>query len=423
MGGLLGIVLFNITDTYFVSQLGTNALAAMGFTFPVITIIGSASLGVSLGAGSVLSRAMGQGDTYHMKRTATDGVLLSMLFVVLVSMLGIATLKPLFTLMGAHGEVLELVKQYMVIWYLGAVTVMMPPVSDSCLRATGDMIRPFVVMMVCAVVNLILDPIFIFGYFGLPAMGIRGAAIATLIARTCGMITTLYFLHAHAGLVSFERPPFSEVRDSWKRILHVGIPAALTQLLPPLSRAVLTKLAVVVAGSAGVAAFAAGSRVESLSTIFMSSFAFALVPMVGQNWGARNIERIHAVRKLSFRIALGCGALAVCFFLFLAAPIARIFSHDPVVVGYTIRYLQVVALGLAGLSYLTWMNQTLNAAGKPAGSARINLVTYMCCMVPLAYLGSMVFGFTGVVVAIALSQTLGAFWAYGEGVRAFGSGR
>ncbi len=419
MGGLLGIVLFNITDTYFVSQLGTDALGAMGFTFPVITTIGSASLGVSLGAGSVLSRAMGEGDTYHMKRTATDGILLSMIFVLLVSIVGIATLDPLFRLMGAEGEALRLVKQYMFIWYMGAVTVMMPPVSDSCLRATGDMVRPFVVMMVCAGVNLILDPIFIFGYFGVPPMGIQGAAIATLIARTCGMVTTLYFLHHHAGLLDLSKPSFSVVRDSWKRILHVGVPAAMTQLLPPLSRALLTRLAATVAGVAGVAAFAAGSRVESLSTIFMASFAMALVPMVGQNWGAKQLDRIHNVRKLSLRLAIICGVLGSTLFFLCAQPIAEIFSHDPIVIRYTVIYLRVTALGLGGLSYLTWINQSCNAVGKPVASARINLITYLLCMIPLAYTGAYIFGFTGIIIAIAVSQTLGALWAYYEGIKVF----
>lgn len=175
IGGMMGFIIFNITDTYFVSALGLDSLAAMGYTFPIILIVGAISSGISAGASSMLSRAKGAGDKHLMQRIATDGILLSLIGVLIFSTVGLLTMDKVFTLLGANEDTLPLVKEYMTIWYLMVVVVLMPPVCDSCMRASGDMIRPFIVMMVCAIFTIILDPLLIHGYWIFPAMGMRPA--------------------------------------------------------------------------------------------------------------------------------------------------------------------------------------------------------------------------------------------------------
>ena len=418
IGGFLGIILFHLTDTFFVSRLGTEALAAMGFTFPVVTLISSVAIGISLGSGSVLARAAGEGKRYQMQRTTTDGILLSLLFIAAISSLGLLTLGPLFRLLGAQGASLALAQQYMFIWYLGAMTVVMPPVCDSCLRATGDMVRPFFVMMVCAVGNAILDPILIFGLFGLPAMGIKGAALATVISRFIGMLVTLSFLHFHAGLLSFSRPKFAEVRQSWKRILHIGLPAAITQTLPYLSKMVLTRLAAGAGGAGAVAALAIGVRIEGFTTLFMMACSLAVVPIVGQNWGAGQWRRVAQIRHILLRLALVSGFMIFFILLFVARPLSRIFSPDQNVVRYAAIYLYTGSFSLAALSYLNWTNQALNAAGKALSSVRTSAVAYLLCITPLVILGAGLGGFVGMVLGLSCGQYLGALWAFGEGAKA-----
>jgi len=415
LGGSLAIILFNITDTFFVSRLGTDSLAAMGFTFPIVMIIGSASMGISLGAGSVLSRAMGRGDHYLMKRTATDGILLSVLMVGIISLAGILSLDPLFRLLGASGEVLRQVKEYMLIWYLGSIAVAMPAVGDSCLRATGDMIRPLIVMTICAVMNFILDPILIFGLFGLPAMGIRGAALATVISRCFGMVATLSFVHFHAGLLELTRPAFHEIRESWVRILHVGLPSAVTQLLPPLTRGLVTKMAAAAGGAASVAALAAGSRIESIGNIIIMAYSMALVPMIGQNWGGERWNRIRIIRKLTLKLALLYGIIVAAGAFLLAKPAAMIFTRDTQVLSHTVFYLRVMALSVGSLCFSTWTAQSLNAAGKPRYSARLNFIGSLVFIIPLSFLGSRLYGFAGLVAGFSAGQGLTSLWAYREG--------
>ena len=422
IGGMLAFTVFSLTDTYFVSRLGTDALAAMGFTFPIVMLISSVAMGMSIGAGSVLARAMGKQDHHLMNRIATDGILLSILTVLIVSSLGLLTLDPVFRLLGATEATLPLVKRYMSIWYAGVVAVIMPPVGDSAMRAMGDMKRPLIVMLVCAVMNVILDPIMIFGLFGFPAMGIAGASLATIISRFAGMITTLSFLHFHYGLLDFKYRSFRELIDSWKKILHVGIPAAVVRFFPQLLRAVLTRLAVVVGGIGAVAAIAAGTRVESFAFIISMSVGTALVPIIGQNWGAERYDRVSRARSLLNKAAVVYGLIAFVIVLPLGGFVARIFSEDAEVIGRIKWYLWILMLGTAGLNLYNWTSGQLNAAGKPKWVLIINVLGTCIILIPMTALGATIAGYKGMLAGLCIGQLLLGILALIIGKRELGVG-
>ena len=411
IGGMFAITVFNLTDTYFVSRLGTDALAAMGFTFPVVLLIGSLSIGMATGAGSVLARAMGNKDHHLMSRIATDGILLSILVVIIVSVLGLLTLGPVFGALGATDITLPLVREYMTIWYAGSVVVIMPPVGDSSMRAMGDMTRPLIVMAVCAVLNLILDPILIFGLLGFPEMGIAGAALATVISRFAGMITTLSFVHFHYGLIKLKYSAFRELLQSWGRILAVGIPISAVRLTGQLVRALLTRLAATIGGVSAVAAIAAGTRIESFPMIISMAFGMALIPVVGQNWGAHLPNRVDSVRRLLNRMAVLYGLLMLAVFIPTAASIAKIFTEEPEVI-YGIKwYIWIMMLGSIGLNLSGWTSQALTAAGKPRWVLIINVVGTAVILLPFTYLGARLYGYQGMLVGLCAGQILLGYFA------------
>lgn len=409
IGGMFAITAFNLTDTYFVSKLGTNELAAMGFTFPVVMIIGSLSAGISIGSASVVARALGKDDHHIVNRTATDGILLSILVVIIVSLLGLLTMNPLFKLLGADEATLPLVKEYMTIWYLGVGVVVMPPVCDSSMRALGDMKRPLVVMLVCAITNVILDPIFIFGYFGIPAMGIKGAAIATVLSRFFGMLTTLSFAHFHYKLIDFKYDYKFEILDSWRKILHVGIPGAIVRLFPQMLRALLTSLGAKSAGIAGVAAIAAGARIESFATIVSMSVGTTLVPIVGQNWGAKKYRRVEEVKRITNKISLIYGLILFALSLAFTKNIAEIFTTDPEVMGLIYTYVNIVMLGSIGLNLYNWTSEALNATGKPKFVLGINGLGTLLILIPSIYLGFILGKFTGMLIGLCIGQAILGF--------------
>lgn len=406
IGGMVAMIIFNLTDTFFVSRLGTDALAAMGFTFPVVMTVGALSTGMAQGAGSILARAMGRGNQQLMKRVTTDGLLLAIVIVILVSGLGLLTVEPFFRLLGAEGVALELLQKYMTVWFAGALVVVMPPIGDSSMRALGDMVRPFIVMLVCAVMNIILDPILIFGLFGFPEMGISGAALATVISRSVGMITTLSFLHFRYHLISFTRAGLKDLFPAWKRILRIGFPAAIVRLFPQLQLMVLTRLSVSVGGLSAVAAIAAGSRVEGFAIIITAAVGMALVPLVGQNCGAGRIDRVDNLRKFINLLALCLAVLLFMISIPASKPIARIFSDETAVIRNISWYIRIIFLGSLGLNIFKWSSEMLNAAGRPKWVLLINLGGISLILIPMMWIGAIVSNYEGLIVGLIVGQLM-----------------
>ncbi len=406
IGGILSLTIFNLTDTYFVSQLGTDALAAMGFTFPVILIVGAIASGISMGAASLLSRAKGSGNFHLMQRIATDGIILSVLFVLVISVVGLFTMDEVFTLLGAEPDVLLLIKQYMTIWYSFVFVFVMPPVTDSCMRASGDMLRPFLVMLTCAVFNIVLDPLLIHGYWIFPEMGMRGAALATIIARTFGMIATLSFAHFHHHFISFKYENAKELFKSWKGILMIGVPSITVLLMPQLLRSILTALVSSSGGTDAVAAIAVGTRVESFVTMITYGVGLALVPLIGQNWGACKFNRVHETRNFSIKFAVIYGVFVFILALPFAKPVSSIFTDVPSVIEYSKYYLWIMIFGIVGLNVSNWMSRAFTTIGKPFWTVVINVVGIGLVVIPLAYLGKAIYGYIGILAGVSLGQLI-----------------
>lgn len=405
VGGMIAFALFNVTDTYFVGKLGTKALAAMGFTFPVVMVAGSISTGVSVGAMALLSRAYGRNDKDAMKRITTDGILLSIAIVAILSTLGLLLMDNLFTVLGATQETLPMIREYMTVWFAGLIVVMMPPVCDGSMRAVGDTVRPFKVMLTCAVLNIILDPIFIFGYFGVPAFGIKGAAIATFISRFVGMIITIYFNHKYHGLINWKLPKRDAMLDSWKEIVKIAIPSMGVSLLPQFIRLALTTLTAGVGGTVYVAAVAVGSRIEGFALIIAVAVGSSIVPLVGQNYGAGSFERVRDIQRLLSKSALVIGFFTFGAMVLLSSPLVGLFTKDTALIEISKSYILIVALGTSGLNLYNFNGQFLNAIGMPSKSLMINGIGTVFVIVPLMYTGSLM-SFEWMLGGLVLGQML-----------------
>lgn len=405
LAGGIAFTLFNITDTYFVGKLGIDALSAMGFTFPVVMIASSVAMGISTGAASVVSRLAGQKDREGLRRTATDGIILSILIVMFFSTIGLLTMDIVFPLLGADETTLPLVKEYMSVWYMFVAVVLMPPVSDGSMRALGDAFRPFIVMIICAVLNIILDPILIFGWFGFPALGIKGAAIATVISRAVGMIISLYFVGYHHKLITLKRPSFKRLLQSWQEILNIGIPSTGVAIVPQIVRAVLTATAVGVGGQVAAAAIAVGSRIEGFINMIGFSVSGSIIPIVGQNFGAKKYDRVEETRKLLVRFAGMIAGIMLVVLWFLAEPLANIFTSDQEAIALAVVYIRIMLFGAFGLNLYSYNGQVLNALGKSIVTLKIIAGGSVLVMLPLIKLGGL-FTFGYMMAGLALGQVI-----------------
>ncbi len=407
---VLAIMLFNATDTWFVAQLGAEPLAAMSFTFPVVMVMTSLGIGLMAGTSSVLARVVGEGDMGQVRRLATDTVSLALLISIALSIAGIATLEPLFTLMGASARVLVMIRDYMVIWYAGFALVLVPMVVIGAVRATGDTKLQARLMMTSAAINLILDPLLIFGWLGFPRLELQGAAIASVIARLVTLAAGAWIVH-RLGLIGSPLTSFASLWRSWARVLHVGLPAAGTNIIIPVSAGIIVAL-LAGFGDRAVAGFGAATRIEALTLVVFFAMSATIGPFVGQNLGARKPQRIvEALRRSAvFCLALGAG-IAIMLGV-LAEPLSRLFSDDAEVVGVTTTYLRIVPLSYGTAGIIMVVNAAFNGIGRPLPAVVISVSRTLVLYVPLAWGASRLFGIPGIFAAACFSDLLSGIIAY-----------
>ncbi|MEM1242141.1 MAG: MATE family efflux transporter [Cyanobacteria bacterium P01_H01_bin.26] len=410
--GVFAIIAFNLVDTYFVGQLGTAQLAAMSFTFPVVMTFGSLAMGLGIGASSVIARAIGEGDMSRVRRFTTNSLTLALTAVILFVALGLLTIDPLFKALGAGPDTLPYVRDYMRIWYFGMVFLVVPMVGNSAIRAAGNTLTPSIIMTLSAGVNIVLDPLLITGALGFPRLEIQGAAIATVIARATTLVAALLVLRFKENLLSTKLPDLNETLWCWKDILTVGLPAAASSMITPISLGVITSF-LAIHGPAAVAGFGIASRLESFALITIMALSASMGPFVGQNWGAKKINRVQLAMRQSFLFCIGWGLLmAVCLGLggqFLST----LFNQDPNVIAIATQYLWFVPISYGAAGIIQVSSSAFNAMGKPVPSIVMTVARMFVLYIPLAYVGSRIAGPTGIFAAALVSNLavgLGAYW-------------
>ncbi len=409
--GILSVIVVNITDTFFVGQLGTAQLAAMGFSFPIVMFVFSLGIGLSAGATSVIARGIGSGDHGLVQRRTTDALILSFLVAVLLCALGLATIDPVFRLLGANDDVLPLIREYMTWWYLGAPFLIASMTGNGAIRAGGDTKWPAVIMIAAAVINAVLDPILIFGLLGAPRMEIAGAAISTIVARIAMLIVMLWILDRREKLIEWRLIGPAEFMASAKPILHVGGAAAINQMLNPLAQTALTAF-VAWYGVEAVAGYGVATKIESFMLIVLYAMSAVVGPIAGQNLSAGHHHRVAEVLHVTFRYSLIFGAAGAILIWPLAGVIAPAFDPDPVVVATAVLYLAVVPWSYAGHGVVMNAVAWLNGLGKPGLSLRLTVFRMVILMVPLAFIGAKLFGPIGLFAGVAAANAISAVAAY-----------
>jgi len=411
MAGMLTLMSFSLVDTFFISMLGTQQLAAISFTFPVTFTLVSLAIGLSIGTSAVTAKALGAGQTADARNDSLGALWLSALLVLLLALLGYAVLDPLFMLLGATDDILGYIREYMVIWLAGSVLLVSPMIGNAILRAAGETKIPSLVMASGGLVNAVLDPILIFGLGPIPAMGMTGAALATVISWLTGFVFIIYWLSAKRGLLTQWFLPFKVFIHVSRKILQIGMPAAGANMLTPLAMAVLTAI-MATHGPEAVAAFGVGIRIESLACLVILALSMTLPPVISQNFGAAQFNRVREAYRLCCRFVLLWQAALYLALALLAYPIAAVFTDNPQVAAYLRWFIWIMPLayGLQGVIILT--NSSFNALHLPAKAVVLSLFRLFICYVPLAWLGGVLFGVTGVFIGCILANLLTASVAY-----------
>lgn len=411
MGGMLTLMSFNLVDTFFISMLGTQQLAAISFTFPVTFTVISLAIGLSIGTSAVIAKALGSGNENDAQTDSLSALWLSALLVLVLAVFGLLILDPLFLLLGAEGEILSYIREYMIIWLAGSVLLVSPMIGNAILRAAGETKIPSLVMASGGLVNAVLDPILIFGFGPIPAMAMQGAALATVISWLTGFVFIIYWLSVKKRLLTHWFLPWRSWIQICRKILHIGLPAAGANMLTPLAMAVLTAI-MAGYGPEAVAAFGVGARLESIACLVVLALSMTLPPVISQNFGAAQFNRVTQAYEISCRFVLVWQAIIYLILALLAYPIALIFTDNPQVAQYLRWFIWImpIAYGLQGIIILT--NSSFNALHLPAKAVVLSVFRLFICYVPLAWLGGVLFGVVGVFVGCVIANLITASVAY-----------
>lgn len=403
IGGVFAMMTFNVVDTYFVGQLGTRELAAMSFTFPVAMTLLSAAIGLSAGTSSVLARAAGEDDPEKVRRLATDALTLSTIVTLALSLIGYLTIDPVFRLLGAPADLLPLIREYMVPWYAGLLFLLLPMITMAALRAMGDASTAGRLLVASAILNVVIDPLLIFGLAGFPRLELAGAAYATIIARTVCLAGALWVMHTRLGLITLARPTGARLRESWRGVLHVGLPAAGTNMIIPVANGVIVAL-VATYGPAAIAGLGIATRIEMFSLVIFYALSGIIGPFVGQNLGAARRDRILLALKQCYVFCLAYGAALALVVGLVAEPIAGLFSDASSAIEVAALYLWIVPASYGAYGIVMLVNASFNGLGRPLPAMAISVTRMVVVYVPLALAGKALFGIPGIFAAFALSN-------------------
>jgi len=411
---LLGITMMMgqaIVDAWFLGRVGDRSLAAHAFAFPILMIVTSVAIGLGAGTSSVVARAIGANDLRRARRLATDSLFLSFLITAGFCILGVLTINPLFRLLGAPDDMIPMIRSFMLILYSGVPFVVVGMVGMASMRATGDTRLPSKLMILGSILNVLLVPIFIFGFGPVPALGLNGAAVAALLARGVIFVGALYLLRGRLNMISFNRPDPVELRKSWRDILHVGIPAAGTNAIVPIATAIIIAM-IASYGPEAVAGFGVASRIESLVLVMFYALSAIIGPFVGQNIAAGKESRIMEALRLCMIFCVGAGLVGAGILALSAGFLATLFSDNDDVVSVTRLFLWIAPLGYGGYGLVMVINATFNGLGKPMPGVFVSLLRTIILYVPLALIAEHYYGIVGIFAAYTAANVFTGFVAY-----------
>lgn len=392
--GIITIMMFGLIDTFFISMLGTTPLAAIGFCMPVIFVVLNFTMGMVIGLSAVLARTLGKGDHHLAAVISSNTLFISLLLVLILALTALSVISPLFRAMGADDSVLPYIEVYMTPWLANIVFLAIPMVINGAIRSTGDMKTPSIIMIISGAINGILDPLLIFGIGPFPEMGMQGAAWATVISWYVVSVYALIVLRHHYKLLLFRISKPAELWNSIRPVLFIGLPAAVTNLLLPVAGAIMTAI-ISQHGTAAVAAFGVGSRIEMLAMVIIMALGAAITTFIGQNLGAGNHARINESISKSLRFSVSY-LVAMYFILVLCSPlVARIFSSDEAVISLIMLFLLIVPLSYPAQGFLMLSGSIFNALHRPIDAMLLSVLRLFGFFIPCAWLGSLWFGLHG----------------------------
>ncbi len=396
---------FNFIDRYFVSRLGDVATAAIGMAFIIQLIIIAVGAGMGMGLNSFISRSLGAKREKNAISAALHNFILAISIGIVIAIIGLVIHKPIFKVLGAQGYLLQSISDYLTIFFFFAPIQLMAMMSNNIFRGWGDTVYPMKFMLTGTLLNIILDPILIFGWWVFPELGIKGAALATGISRFIALLYTFYVLLIRKNPTALR---WSVFRFNWqiiRGIFQVGLPASIGQILTSL---VLSLIFLILKpyGNDARAVYTIAFTYEMVAFLPVIGIGQAIAIMTGHNYGAEKYSRVKKIYFTGIKLAIGMMALVTVVISIDPELFAGIFAQSNTVLKEASIALRILAPGYLfnGIFLCTATSfQGLGLGNYQLGSTLIRMFIFL---LPLAYLGSVLWSLNGVWIGILVANIL-----------------
>lgn len=399
---------FALVDMYFVGRLGENAVAVVGLTESVITIIYSVAIGLSTGATAMVARRVGEKNNEAAAEAGAKAIMIGLALTVVISVVGVYYADQILGLMGAQPDVIEQGAVFTRVMLGGSAAIMLLFLINGIFRGAGNAAIAMKSLWIASVINIILCPIFI------QWKGIEGAAWATVVGRSTGVLYQLYQLFSNNGKLKFHLSQFLPEKKLMTSIIQLSWPATFQFIIASGSWIVLAKL---VADTGGTEA-TAGYQIAIRNVVFFILPAWGLsnaaATLVGQNLGAKETQRAEKSVMLTVKYNIIFMSIVSLIFLLFGKTIISQFSDKPSIIAYGAESLRIIALGYIFYGIGMVMTQALNGAGDTKTPTYINFFGFWCFQIPLAYFlaYTMDLKATGAFIAIPVAETAIALMAF-----------
>ncbi len=384
MFSMLIQALYNIVDSYFVAQVSEKAVSALSLAYPIQNLLIAFAVGTAAGVTSLMSRRLGEGRREEAESTATHGVMLSILTWLVFAVFGAFFTTPFFRMFESDPEIIRMGDQYLSICCVFAFGQFVVTMLEKILQATGNMFWPMIFQLVGAVINTVVDPILIFGWFGLPAMGVTGAAIATVGGQILSMVLAIVVVARHPSI----KIPFKGFRfhgSVVKNIYAVGIPAIVMQAISTVMNMAINAI---LAAFSTAAYTVFGLYFKLRSFVFMPVLGLnqGLMPIMGYNYGAKKNKRLLRAFYQGCGIALAIMLIGVLAFMLLPGQLLGFFSPTEELLQIGIPALRIICLcfPLAALGLVS--SNMYQAIGQGKYSLVMSVMRQLVVLVPVAWL-------------------------------------
>ena len=364
--------MFNVVDTWYGGRLSTTALAAMSLCFPVFFIILAVGSGVSTGATALIGNALGRGDGDEARQYVLQALSFALIHAIALTALGLILAPHIFRFMGADGEYLSLALGYMNVIFCGTTFFLLNFVMSAILNSHGNTVCYRNFLVTAFVLNLLLDPWFMYGGLGIPAMGLPGIAFATVSIQCVGNFYMFGRLSSLGVVSNFRLSELLPRPYHYRELARQGFPSALNMLTVTLGIFIITWFA----GRFGndvVAAYGIGTRIEQIALLPIMGLNISTLALSAQNFGAERFDRIRQILSLSLRYGFMLAALGTVAALAYSRELMSVFSHDPAVIATGVGYLKIEAFVFPAYVLLYVCVSAMQGIKKPAFALWIGL--------------------------------------------------